>query len=87
MDQETPLKIRLSLSQGPPDYNIHIVIIDYSILEINKHHIFKQKNKYNKVYQTCFEQNNMYSINSTFALQSCVYTQASLVPLPQRAPP
>ena len=28
-----------------------------------------------------------YCIDSTFALQSCVYTQASLVPLPHRAPP
>ena len=26
-------------------------------------------------------------IDSTFALQSCVYTQASLVPLPHSAPP
>ena len=29
----------------------------------------------------------MYCIDSTFALQSCVYTQASLVPLPHRVPP
>ena len=29
----------------------------------------------------------LYCIDSTFALQSCVYTQASLVPLPRRAPP
>ena len=29
----------------------------------------------------------LYCIDSTFALQSCVYTQASLVPLPHRAPP
>ena len=27
----------------------------------------------------------LYCIDSTFALQSCVYTQASLVPLPHRA--
>ena len=31
--------------------------------------------------------NILYCIDSTFALQSCVYTQASLVPLPHRAPP
>ena len=29
----------------------------------------------------------LYCIDSTFALQSCVYTQASLVPLPHRATP
>ena len=29
----------------------------------------------------------LYCIDSTFALQSCVYTQTSLVPLPHRAPP
>ena len=29
----------------------------------------------------------LYCIDSTFALQSCVYTQASLVPLPHRVPP
>ena len=30
--------------------------------------------------------NVLYCIDSTFALQSCVYTQASLVPLPHRVP-
>ena len=30
---------------------------------------------------------HVYCIDSTFALKSCVYTQASLVPLPHRAPP
>ena len=30
-------------------------------------------------------ENGLYCIDSTFALQSCVYTQASLVPLPHRA--
>ena len=30
---------------------------------------------------------SLYCIDSTFALQSCVYTQASLVPLPHRVPP
>ena len=29
----------------------------------------------------------LYCIDSTFALQSCVYTQASLVPFPHRATP
>ena len=29
----------------------------------------------------------LYCIDSTFALRSCVYTQASLVPLPHRVPP